>query len=224
MTALVGSERIGWNCDWRCDKWGEDAVEWAQRRLVRNGVDVLPTVNELVPDPRLRVRLGARLGGLEVPRIKVRRFMPVTLGVTSEALRRLIGDPDIVDEVHGNLLLNTGITEMLNCIANENSPITWQNSTAQIGVGSDATAANASQTDLLDASDTWKGMNGVYPTVTAQSCDWQADFTSGEANEAWEEWGIRNDSTDQILMNRKAESLGTKSGGTWTLTATISLS
>lgn len=224
MNAIAAHEPITWNCDWLCEQWSEEAVAWARKRLLREGIEHEVVGYKQIPDPRLRVRLGAKMAGIVVPKIKVPRITFVADEVSSMSLRRLIGKPELEREVHGNLLVNSGITEMLNCISNENTPVTWQNSTAQIGVGSDATAAAATQTDLIDGTPTWKGMNGVYPTVTAQSCDWQADFTSGEANEAWNEWAIRNDSTDQIIMNRKQESLGTKSTGTWTLTATISLS
>ena len=44
-----------------------------------------------------------------------------------------------------------------------------------------------------------------------------------EANYAWNEWVVKQ-STSAKCLNRKVESLGTKSSGTWTLEVSITLS
>ena len=145
--------------------------------------------------------------------------------VSSELLRKFIGKAEVEDEVKGNLLLNEGISELLDLMAGEGSPTAFNTANARIGVGDSTTAAAASQTDLQAATNkTYKAMNGAYPTRTAQTMDWQSDFTSGEANYAWQEWVIDNGSGAAKTLNRKVESLGTKSTGTWTLTGSVTIS
>ncbi|GAH96133.1 unnamed protein product, partial [marine sediment metagenome] len=100
----------------------------------------------------------------------------------------------------------------------------FDNAAAQIGVGDSTTAADATQTDLQAATNkTYKGMESGYPTSTSQKATFKASFGSSEANYAWEEWVVKQ-STSAICLNRKVESLGTKSTGTWTLEVEISLS
>jgi hypothetical protein len=144
--------------------------------------------------------------------------------VSSELLRKYrVAEEE--REIQGNLLLNEGISELLDLMAGEGSPTAFNTANARIGVGDSATAAAASQTDLQAASNkTYKAMNGTYPTRTAQTMDWQSDFTSGEANYAWEEWVIDNGASAAKTLNRKVESLGTKTTGTWTLTGSVTLS
>ena len=157
--------------------------------------------------------------------VRRRLGLPDFAEVSSELLRKFIGKAEIEDEVKGNLLLNEGISELLDLMAGEGSPTAFNTANARIGVGDSSTAASASQTDLQAATNkTYKGMNGVYPTRTAQTMDWQADFTSGEANYAWNEWVIDNGATAAKTLNRKVESLGTKTTGTWTLTGSVTIS
>jgi uncharacterized cupin superfamily protein len=145
--------------------------------------------------------------------------------VSSEMLRKFIGKAEEDREIPGNLLLNEGIAEMLDLMAGEGSPTAFNQANARVGVGDSSTAAAATQTDLQAATNkTYKGMNGTYPTRTAQTMDWQADFTSGEANYAWQEWVIDNGAAAAKTLNRKVESLGTKSTGTWTLTGSVTIS
>lgn len=133
--------------------------------------------------------------------------------------------PYEIIEMEGNCLLNTGIDEMWDLITGEVSGAThiFDNAAATIGVGSDATAANATQTDLIDASPTYKAMEAGYPTSTTQKATFKSSFGSGDANEAWNEWVVKH-STSAKCLNRKVESLGTKSTGTWTLEVDITLS
>jgi len=134
--------------------------------------------------------------------------------------------PYEVIEGEGNCLLNTGIDEMWDLVtgAVSGTDHIYDNSHAQIGVGDSNTAANATQTDLQAATNkTYKGMESGYPTSTSQKATFKASFSSSEANYAWEEWVVKQ-STSSICLNRKVESLGTKSTGTWTLEVEISLS
>ncbi|MDI6815278.1 MAG: hypothetical protein QMC90_04280 [Dehalococcoidales bacterium] len=84
--------------------------------------------------------------------------------------------------------------------------------------------ANAAQTDLIGASILYKGMEAGYPTSGAQKVTFKSSFGATEANWAWEEWSVRNGATANKNLNRKVESLGTKSTGTWTLEVSITLS
>ncbi len=134
--------------------------------------------------------------------------------------------PYEVIEGEGNCLLNTGIDEMWDLVTGAVSGAShiFDNAAAQIGVGDSNTAANATQTDLQAATNkTYKGMESGYPTSTSQKATFKASFGSSEANYAWEEWVIKQ-STSSICLNRKVESLGTKSTGTWALEVEISLS
>jgi hypothetical protein len=126
-------------------------------------------------------------------------------------------------EGEGNCLLNSGIDEIWDLVTGA-SANHYDNTNARIGVGDSNTAANATQTDLQAATNkTYKGMETGYPTSTTQKVTFKASFGSSEANYAWEEWVVKH-STSAICLNRKVESLGTKSTGTWTLEVQISLS
>ena len=96
---------------------------------------------------------------------------------------------------------------------------------ATIGVGDSATAANAAtQTDLVAATNkAYVGMESNYPTSTAQKATFKASFGAAVANWVWNEWVIKQ-SDSAVCLNRKVESLGTKSGGTWTLEVAVTLS
>ena len=100
----------------------------------------------------------------------------------------------------------------------------YDNAAATIGVGDSATAAAATQTDLQAATNkTYKAMETGYPTSTTQKATFKSSFGSADANYAWNEWVIKQ-STSAICLNRKVESLGTKSTGTWTLEVDVTLS
>jgi hypothetical protein len=122
----------------------------------------------------------------------------------------------------GNCLLNSGIDEMWDLICGDSADH-FNEAGAQIGVGDSTTAADATQTDLQAATNkTYKGMDEGYPTSTSQKATFKASFGASEANYAWNEWVVKQ-STSGKCLNRKVESLGTKSGGTWTLQVEITL-
>ena len=132
--------------------------------------------------------------------------------------------PYEVMEGEENCLLNTGIDEMWDLVTGVETTDVFDNTNAQIGVGDSNTAADATQTDLQAATNkTYKGMESGYPTSTSQKVTFKSSFGSSDANYAWEE-GVVKQSTSAICLNRKVESLGTKSGGTWTLEVDITLS
>ncbi len=134
--------------------------------------------------------------------------------------------PYEVIEGEGNCLLNSGINEMWDLItgAVSGADHIFDNAAAQIGVGDSTTAADPSQTDLQASSNkTYKGMETGYPTSADQKATFKASFGDAEANYAWNEWVVKQ-STSAICLNRKVDSLGTKTSGTWTLEVSITLS
>ena len=128
-------------------------------------------------------------------------------------------------EGEGNLLLNEGINAIWTLVCG-GSETAFNNANARLGVGDSTAAAAATQTDLQAATNKlYKGMVAGYPVFGSnQKVTFQAQFTSTEANFTWNEWSVDNGATAAKNLNRKVESLGTKSGGTWTLTVDITLS
>jgi hypothetical protein len=99
---------------------------------------------------------------------------------------------------------------------------------ARIGVGDSSTAASRTQLNLQASTNkTYKAMDSGFPTVYGtydEQWQLQSSFGAAEANYAWNEWIICTPtSPPNWMLNRKVVSLGTKSGGTWTFTVTLSL-
>lgn len=88
----------------------------------------------------------------------------------------------------------------------------FDNSNTYIGVGNGTTAFSAAQTDLIGASKLRKAMDATYPQVSANVVTYRSTFATGDANFAWEEWGIFNASTAGVMMNRVVANNGTKAG------------
>ena len=130
------------------------------------------------------------------------------------------GELSFFDPIHGNVLCNEGITELCNCVGNTNTPITYQNSTAQVGTGTGTTAADPTDTDL-EANGVWKAQEGGYPSVSSQTISWKGSFGAGDANQAWDEYSTRNSVGDDLNLHHKIADKGEKSGGTWTLQVDI---
>lgn len=99
----------------------------------------------------------------------------------------------------------------------------FNNANSYIGVGDSATAYAANQTDLVAATNKFrKAMDATFPTVATNVVTFRSTFATGEANYAWLEWGVFNASSAGTMMNRKQESLGTKtSAQTWQFTVTL---
>ena len=122
----------------------------------------------------------------------------------------------------GNCLLNSGIDEIWDLVCGD-SANHFHTAGAQIGVGDSTTTAAATQTDLQAATNkTYKGMDTGYPTSTTQKATFKASFGASDANYTWNEWVVKQ-STSSKCLNRKVESLGTKTGGTWTLQVDVTL-
>lgn len=201
-------EHANWHCTARLLKYKEDIDAFAHRktfyaRALRWLADSAPWLGK----PIGRFAYDKVVGRLE------RKFY---------ATHRAYEDRYIME----NCLLNSGINEMWDLITGAVSGAShiFDNAAATIGVGDSATAAAAIQTDLQASTNkTYKAMESSYPTSTTQMATFKASFGSSDANYAWAEWVVKQ-ATSAICLNRKVESLGTKSSGTWTLEVTITLS
>jgi hypothetical protein len=132
--------------------------------------------------------------------------------------------PYEVREVEGNVLLNEGIAEMLDLLIAAAGTTAYNNANARIGVGDSTTAAAATDTGLIAATNVlFKGMLTGFPTRTGQTVTFKSEFTGTEANFVWNEWSVDNGSTRNRNLNRKVQSLGTKTSGTWTLQVDITI-
>jgi hypothetical protein len=206
---------------WFCEKWSEEAVEFAQRKLERAGISHIPQA------------FG----------IQVAKLVPIKHGISSAVLRSIVGPAEECAEIKGNLLLNEGIQRLqdMTMIAtpttNQTATNPWSNANAFMGVGDTNTAEAATQTELLAtaaaANRFYKAMNATYPSRSNQTVSFQSDFTTTEANFIWNEWTVAAATTGAsgagfltgtTNLNRKVAALGTKSTGTWTLTGQITFS
>lgn len=132
----------------------------------------------------------------------------------------------------GNLLTYGGASALWDLLIGAGNVTAFNNANAYIGVGDSNTAAAATQTDLQAVTNKVRvGMEASYPSHTdgtsdgADDCVFRSVFGTGSANFAWEEWALFNASTAGRMLNRKVESLGTKtSAAAWTFTVTLSLS
>lgn len=134
-------------------------------------------------------------------------------------------------EIEGNLLVIGGASALWERLIGTGITA-FDNTNAYLGVGDSTTAAADTQTDLQAATNKLrKAMDSTYPQHTdstgtsgSKSITFKATFGTSDANFAWQEWAVFNASTAGRMLNRKVESLGTKtSSATWTLTITLSL-
>jgi hypothetical protein len=99
----------------------------------------------------------------------------------------------------------------------------FNNANAYIGVGDSTTAFAVGQTDLVAATNkTRKAMDATYPSGASNVITFRSTFATGDANYAWQEWGVFNAASSGTMLNRKVESLGTKTNTqTWQFTVTL---
>ena len=122
----------------------------------------------------------------------------------------------------GNMALNAGMNMIWALVVGATNTI-YGTTQAKMAVGNATTAANATQTALQATAggQATVAMVANYPTSKGETAKmyWKGEFATNIANFAWEEWAI----TNGVLLNRKVESLGTKSGGTWSLESYLQL-
>ena len=135
-------------------------------------------------------------------------------------------EPYEVIEKEGNLLLNEGINALWSILCETTPAETrYTSANARIGVGNGTTAAAATDTGLVGASTAFKAMEAGFPTFgSSQKATFKSSFGDADANFAWNEWTIDNGATPNKNLNRKVESLGTKTTGTWTLEVSVTIS
>jgi hypothetical protein len=144
-----------------------------------------------------------------------------------EGERRFFALPArVVAEDEGNLLTTAGADALLTALVAGLTPL-FNNANAFLGVGDSTTAEAAGQADLQAATNKVRvGMDATYPTHAAgtNSAAFRATFGTGQANYAWQEYGIFNAATGGTMLQRKVTSFGTKTAaGSWTFTVTFSL-
>ena len=141
-------------------------------------------------------------------------------------------------EDDGNLLMFGGASCLWQCLLGNGSAaaggaLTYFNAAnAALGVGDSTTAPAGTQTNLQAATNRLR--KTATPTHTdgvvagSATITYVASFAAAEANYVWNEWGLFNSATDATgrMLSRKVPgtNLGTKTGGTWQLTITITLS
>jgi hypothetical protein len=101
----------------------------------------------------------------------------------------------------------------------------FNNANAHIGVGDSNTAYAAGQTDLQASTNKLrKAMEATYPSRATNVLTFRSLFGTSEANFAWEEWAVFNASSSGTMLNRKVESLGTKtSAQSWQITVDLTV-
>lgn len=144
----------------------------------------------------------------------------------------------VAPDENGNVLLNNGITVMLNILCGVQTTPLFNNAGSRLGVGDSNTAENATQTGLQAATNHyWLVADATYPQVAAQTITWQGTFGGSTANYLWTEFVVDDygsagstasaptyDST-RVALNRKMSGQGTKtSGQTWVLTLALTIS
>lgn len=137
---------------------------------------------------------------------------------------KLFGVPQFT-KIEGNCLCNEGINELWKLVAGTGA-VKYDNGNAYLIVGTGSGAAAAGDTEATFTAGVKKAMMATYPTYgTSQKATWKSSYGSGDANQAWNEFGTLNASTSGKLLNRKVSAQGTKaSGQTWELTLEITLS
>jgi len=211
--ALEEFDVLRYKTIWTCEKYEQDKVDHVIAELKRRDFREVPH----------------HVGGKTI-------WRPFEDGIPSDLLQQFEITPDDIMIVPGNLLLNEGIGLVLD-LAIGAGGTAFNNTNAYTGVGDTATAEAATQTELqatqAAANRFYKAQNAGKPTRASQTVTWASDFISTEANFAWNEWTIASGATTASSggflvgttnLNRKVSSLGTKTTGTWTLTAQITFS
>ena len=171
---------------------------------------------------QLRTRTTLRVFEGDVDEYR-RRF-----GAAEGERRFLDGHRPLREQViDGNLALQEGIVALFNLLTGETEDA-FSEANAFLGVGDSNTAAADTQTGLQASTNKlYQGMDTGYPVVgdpADKKVTFRATFGGDDANFAWEEWTVANGNSDAAdNLNRKVESLGTKSSGSsWQLTVEIS--
>src|SRR3954462_337020 len=132
---LVVSDKMLYHTTWICEKWSEEAVDFARRWLDKRGISHVPAAHG-----------------------EGQRIIPITEGIPSALLRMIVGEAEVVEVIEGNMLLNEGLqrledlTMIATVLTNQTAANAWGNTNAFLGVGDSATAEAATQTELQAAT------------------------------------------------------------------------
>lgn len=147
--------------------------------------------------------------------------------MTAIALGRRSSAPKWIARLLGAAmaLTNAGRDFIAQALINDSSPTFFTNANAHIGVGDSTTAFSASHTDLQAASNKLrKAMEATYPQRSSNVLTFRSLFGTSDANFAWQEWAVFNASSSGVMLNRKVESLGTKtSAQSWQFTVQLTV-
>jgi hypothetical protein len=181
---------------------------------------------------------------------RVDKFTVEQFDALAERLGRKPLGPDLKEHIapydsvesDGNLLTRQGLKRIMDRLVGTASNQALDSTHTRIGVGDDATAAAATQTDLQAGAGSthrqFELVDAVGTVGTGASSGvvtFVATFESADANFAWAEWGIDGGTADGTtvttegnttpgLINRKVSSLGTKtSAAVWVFTVTITI-
>jgi len=129
-------------------------------------------------------------------------------------------EPYEVLEVEGNIAVNGGIALLLDLLMGVGGTA-YNAANSYLAVGSGSTNPTDPTQTALATQLARAGMESTFPSRASQTVTFKAVFNTAGSDGAWNEWAIFNNSTTGTMLNRKVASLGTKAGGTWTLTVTI---
>jgi hypothetical protein len=101
----------------------------------------------------------------------------------------------------------------------------FNNANSYLGVGDSTTAFSAAHTDLQASSNKLrKAMSATFPTRATNVLEFRSLFGTSDANFAWQEWASFNAPSAGTMLQRKVESLGTKtSAQSWQLTVDLTV-
>lgn len=139
----------------------------------------------------------------------------------------LAESPTDVSDVPGNMLLNEGISELLDLLCGLGNPVSFNAANAHLGVGDSSASESPEQTGLQAATNfVYRPMASGYPIRVGQSVTFRAVFGGSDANFTWNELSIANGNSNAARnLNRKVIYQGVKaSGQVWTLDLSIILS
>lgn len=148
-------------------------------------------------------------------------------------VRKFDDDGNFIEEIicEGNLVVTAGLERLADLIIGTSSA-TLDSTRVRLGVGDDATGAVVGDTDLSTTTNQYyQIMEATFPTAVGAVITFKASFGVSDANFTWACWGldvgtptVTSSGTVATLVNRKVNAFGTKSGGTWELTVTVTLS
>jgi hypothetical protein len=164
------------------------------------------------------------------------------LAPSGDVLRAHVKPYDVIVDDSPNLTTTNGLGRLTNFLIGTGSLVGFDSTHTMLGVGDANTAATAADTHLGSdsAAHSYYVATGaptrVTTTVTNDSIQAAATFNTSNSDFAWQEWGFvlvttpaasatfAGTGTSPILFNHKIQSFGTKSGGSWVLTATLTWS